>query len=214
MSHKKKPHPTEIPDGEKATSKEQAEPVAATDPGQTAEPGKDKPAAEAGVEELERQLQAALAAAAENLDKFLRAKAETENIRRRAEIDVVNAHKYAIERFAAEMLAVRDSLELAKTADLKDSKVVERVWEGLDLTLKLMDAALQKFALTVIDPQGQRFDPEKHQAMSVIETDEMAPNHVLKVVQKGYLLNHRLLRPALVIVSKAKAQGSEKPAAS
>src|SRR5216684_8971113 len=147
MSHKKKPHPTEIPDGEKATSKEQAEPVAATDPGQTAEPGKDKPAAEAGVEELERQLQAALAAAAENLDKFLRAKAETENIRRRAEIDVANAHKYAIERFAAEMLAVLDSLELAKTVDLKDTKVMERVWEGLDLTLKLMDAALQKFTV-------------------------------------------------------------------
>lgn len=221
MSHKKKPHPAETTDGEKAVSREQTASAEAAQPGpapigpeQAAEPGKDKPAAESRIQELEQQLQAALAASAENLDKFLRAKAETENIRRRAEIDMANAHKYAIERFAAEMLAVRDSLELAKTVDLKDSKVVERVWEGLDLTLKLMDAALQKFALTVIDPQGQRFDPEKHQAMSVIETDEMAPNHVLKVVQKGYLLNNRLLRPAMVIVSKAKAEDSEKPAAS
>jgi molecular chaperone GrpE len=213
MSHKKKPNPAETPDMEKTPDKEQAQPAA--------EPGKNTPTAESGIQtpesriqELEQQSQTALAASAENLDKFLRAKAETENIRRRAEIDVANAHKYAIERFAAEMLAVRDSLELAKTVDLKDSRVIERVLEGLDLTLKLMDAALQKFAVTVIDPQGQKFDPEKHQAMSTMETDQMPPNHVLKVMQKGYLLNNRLLRPAMVIVSKAKAQDSEKPAAS
>jgi molecular chaperone GrpE len=207
MSQKKKPNPAETPDMEKAPGGEQTESAASPTPGETVESGKKEPTAESRIQELERQ-------SAENLDKFLRAKAETENIRRRAEIDVANAHKYGIERFAAEMLAVRDSLELAKTVDLKDGGVIEKVLEGLDLTLKLMDTALQKFGLTVIDPQGQKFDPEKHQAMSAMETDQMPPNHVLKVMQKGYLLNNRLLRPAMVIVSKTKAQDSEKPAAS
>ncbi len=219
MSHKKKPNPADQ-DREKAIAEqEQGAVPAGSAEAVTAEGGvadsKEIPREEAKGPPLEQQLQEALAAAKENLDKFLRAKAETENIRRRAQIDVADAHKYAIERFAGELLAVRDSLELAKTVDLKDSKVVEQVLEGLDLTLKLMDAAFQKFALTVIDPQGQKFDPEKHQAMTLMETDTVPPNHVVKVVQKGYLLNNRLLRPAMVIVAKAKAQGAgEQPTAS
>ena len=160
----------------------------------------------APVAELKQQLATAQANLAEHQDKFLRAKAETENIRRRAETDVANARKFGIEAFATELLAVRDSLELAKGVDLgQGTEVMKKMVEGLDLTLKLFDAAFQKFALTVVDPAGEKFDADKHQAITMMETDEVPPNHVLKVVQKGYLLNNRLLRPAMVVVAKAKA---------
>ena len=159
---------------------------------------------------LKAELEAAQAQAAENLDRFVRAKAETENVRRRAETDVASAHKFAIERFALEMLAVKDSLERARTIDLKISDAaLEKMFEGIDLTLKLMDSIFQKFALTEISPvSGEKFDPEKHQAMSAQDNAEVPPNHVLMALQKGYLLNNRLLRPALVIVAKAPAQAS------
>jgi molecular chaperone GrpE len=155
---------------------------------------------------LEADLRAARAMAKENEDKFLRAKAETENIRRRAEIDVANAHKYGTERLVSELLPVRDSLELARSVDLaQGTQVVEKVKEGLDLTLRLMDTVFQKFAIALVEPaKGDKFDPEKHQAMSMVETDEVPANHVVQVMQKGYLLNNRLLRPAMVIVAKAK----------
>jgi molecular chaperone GrpE len=155
--------------------------------------------------ELERLRQEA----AEGLDKYLRAKAEVENTRRRAEIDVANARKYGIERFAAELLPVRDSLELARTVDVQQENhtALEKMHEGLDLTLKLMDAAFQKAALTVIDPKGEKFDPDKHQAVSTVESDTIAPGYVAQVVQKGYMLHDRLLRPAMVIVAKAPGNG-------
>jgi molecular chaperone GrpE len=161
----------------------------------------------ADVQALQAELEAVRAQASENLDKFMRAKAETENVRRRAETDVASAHKFAIERFALEMLAVKDSLERARTVDLKISDaVVEKMFEGIDLTLKLMDSIFQKFALTEISPtKGDKFDPERHQAMSAQDNAEVPPNHVLIALQKGYLLNNRLLRPALVIVAKAPA---------
>jgi molecular chaperone GrpE len=159
------------------------------------------------IEALKAELEAARVQATENLDRFLRAKAETENVRRRAETDVASAHKFAIERFALEMLAVKDSLERARTVDLKTSDaVLEKMFEGIDLTLKLMDSIFQKFALTEISPaMGEKFDPEKHQAMSAQDNAEVPPNHVLMALQKGYLLNNRLLRPALVIIAKAPA---------
>jgi molecular chaperone GrpE len=154
---------------------------------------------------LQAELDAARAQAAENLDKFMRAKAETENLRRRAETDVASAHKFAIERFALEMLAVKDSLERARAVDLQGGgAVLEKMFEGIDLTLKLMDSIFQKFALTEVNPaKGDKFDPERHQAMSMQESAEVPANHVLMALQKGYLLNNRLLRPALVIVAKA-----------
>ena len=159
------------------------------------------------VQTLTAELEAARTLASEHLDKFMRAKAETENIRRRAETDVANAHKFAIERFALEMLAVKDSLERARTVDLKTSDAaVEKMFEGIDLTLKLMDSIFQKFALAEVTPVvGDKFDPEKHQAMSAQERADVPSNHVLMTLQKGYLLNNRLLRPALVIVAKAPA---------
>lgn len=160
----------------------------------------------AGAEDLARQLQAALATASENQDKFLRAKAEAENVRRRAETEVANAHKYAVEQLAVELLPVRDSLEAAKSVDLNQGEgVVKSMLEGLDLTLKLLDEAFQKVSVSVVDPQGEKFDPNRHQAMAVVETDEVPPDHVAKVMQKGYLLRDRVLRPALVMVAKPKS---------
>ena len=163
------------------------------------------------VETLKTELDAARAQASENMDKFLRAKAETDNVRRRAETDVASAHKFAIERFALEMLAVKDSLGRARTVDLKTSDTaLEKMFEGIDLTLKLMDSIFQKFALAEISAVvGDKFDPEKHQAMSAQDSAEVPPNHVLMALQKGYLLNNRLLRPALVIIAKDTALAAE-----
>ena len=157
------------------------------------------------VSALLAEIEAVRQQAMENLDKFMRSKAETENVRRRAETDVANAHKYAIERFAVEMLAVKDSLERARSVPVQEgAPLVEKMFEGLDLTLNLMESIFQKFALIPVEPQkGDKFDPEKHQAMSMLESDELSPNQVVATVQKGYILNDRLLRPAMVIVSKA-----------
>lgn len=166
-------------------------------------------------EALKGELEAAKVEAAENLDKFLRARAELENARRRAEIDLANAHKYGIERFAGELLAVRDSLELARTVDIarEDEIALQKMHEGLDLTLKLMDDAFRKFNLTIIDPAGAKFDPEKHHAISVVESAEIPANHVVNVMQKGWMLHERVLRPAMVVVARAPSAASgEDPA--
>lgn len=154
---------------------------------------------------LQAELEAARALVGENQERFLRAKAETENARRRAEIDVANARKYAIERFAAEMLAVKDSLELARTVDLTQERdtAVQKMHEGLDLTLKLTDDIFKRFALTTLDPRGEKFDPQQHHAVTTVETNEVPPNHVVNVLQKGYLLHDRVLRPAMVTVARA-----------
>jgi molecular chaperone GrpE len=154
---------------------------------------------------LKSELEAARAQAGQAIDKFLRAQAEMENTRRRAEIDVSNAHKYAVERFAGELLSVRDSLELARTVDVRqeNATALQKMHEGLDLTLKLLDDAFRKFGLTALDPKGEKFDPTKHHAISMVESAEVPPNHVANVMQKGYLLHDRVLRPAMVVVAKA-----------
>ena len=165
------------------------------------------------IDQLRAELEQARTEAGENLDRFLRAKAEAENTRRRAEADVTAAHKYALDRFAAEIISVRDSLDLARMVELpKDtSPAVQKMHEGLDLTLKLLDSVFQKFGVTLLDPKGQKFDPERHQAISMVDSAEVPPGHVVNVVQKGYLLNDRLLRPAMVVVSRA-APATAKPA--
>ena len=180
---------------------------------------KDAPGADASVahdlepgtevQQLQAELEQARAEAAENLDRFMRARAEAENIRKRAEADVAAAHKYGLERFASEIITVRDSLELARTVDLPadSNPAVQKMHEGLDLTLKLMDSVFQKFGLTQVDPQWQKFDPERHQAISMVQSTEVPPNHVVTVVQKGYLLNDRLLRPAMVVVAQGASAG-------
>ncbi len=172
----------------------------------TPSPDAAAPAAGDDLEKLRAELEAAKAEAAANLDHFLRAKAEADNVRKRTEAEIANIRKYAIESFAAELLAVHDSLDLARSVSLVDAAAaVEKMHEGLELTLKLMDGALAKFGVTQIDPRGGRFDPERHQALSMVESADVAPNHIVTVVQKGYLLRDRLLRPAMVIVAKAKA---------
>lgn len=155
--------------------------------------------------DLSVELEAARAEAAEYRERALRAAADAENARRRAEQDIANARKFALERFASEMLPVRDSLERARAVEQGTaSPVTEAFLAGVDLTLKLMDSVLEKFSVTVVDPTGLRFNPDQHQAMTLVESDVVPPNHVVEVVQKGFLLHDRLLRPALVVVAKAK----------
>ena len=152
-------------------------------------------------EELARELEEARRDAQEHREMALRARAELENLRKRAERDVANAHRYGLERFVNEFLPVRDSLELGVSAAGDDAGVTQ-VREGMELTLKLMTAAFDKLGIEVIDPSGEPFDPELHQAMSMQEGEDGQSGSVLSVVQKGYRLNERLVRPALVVVAK------------
>ncbi|MEK7815869.1 MAG: nucleotide exchange factor GrpE [Pseudomonadota bacterium] len=167
------------------------------------------PASAAGdtdIDKLRAALEAARAEAAAHLDQFLRAKAEADNVRKRTEAEIASIRKYAVESFAAEMLAVHDSLDLARSVSLADSATaVEKMHEGLELTLKLMDGVLAKFGVTQLDPKGEKFDPARHQALSMVASAEVPPNHIVTVIQKGYLLRDRLLRPAMVLVAKAPA---------
>jgi len=139
--------------------------------------------------------------AEEHHDAWLRAKAETENVRRRAQEDIAKASKFAVERFARELLAVKDSLEAALAAEAPS---VESMKAGSELTLKQLVAAFEKSNLSEINPIGEKFDPHFHQAISMVEADQ-EPNTVVTVLQKGYLIADRVLRPALVIVCQAKA---------
>jgi molecular chaperone GrpE len=141
-------------------------------------------------------------------DEFLRAKAEAENARKRAQTEITNARRFAVEGFAGELLNVRDSLDLARAVDLNEGdSVVERVVEGLELTLRQLDSVFERFSVYEISPEvGDKLDPDAHQAMSLIETAEVPANHIFQVVQKGYRLNERLLRPARVLVAKAPTE--------
>lgn len=138
-----------------------------------------------------------------NWDKFLRVSAELDNTVRRAARDVQHARKFALENFAAEVIAVRDSLELGVQAAHSKDASVESLREGSEMTLRLLSATLEKFGIKEIDPEGEPFDPEFHEAMSMQESPDAEPNSVIKVIQKGYVLNERLLRPARVIVASA-----------
>ena len=154
---------------------------------------------------LETLLKQAELAAQEHHDAWLRARAEADNIRKRAQADIANAHKYGIENFASALLAVKDSLEAA----LATSNVtIDNLKSGVELTLKQLDSVFGKFNLTEIEPAGQKFDPRRHQAIGMIES-EAEPNTVVQVLQKGYLLNDRVIRPAMVMVAKAPAQTVE-----
>lgn len=151
---------------------------------------------------LEDKLTLAEQQAHENWEKSVRAMAELDNIRRRAERDVANAHRYSLEKFGASLLPVVDSLEQALQLADKESDASMR--EGLELTMKVLIDTLAKFDIHQVDPVGEAFDPQQHEAMSMQESAEMAPNSVLMVFQKGYKLNDRVIRPARVIVSKEK----------
>jgi molecular chaperone GrpE len=150
---------------------------------------------------LEERLKKAELAAAEHHDAWLRAKAEADNIRKRAQAEIASAHKFAVENFSAELLTVKDSLEAALAAE---SATVDGMKSGVELTLKQLKSVFEKFNVTEIDPVGQKFDPHRHQAISTVESDA-EPNTVVQVLQKGYLLHDRVIRPALVLVAKARS---------
>ena len=153
---------------------------------------------------LEAELAAANARADENWNSYLRAVAETENVRKRGQRDVESASRYAIERFAAELLDVRDSLELGVAAGADGDPA--RIVEGMEATLRLLNRAFEKSGLTVVDPLGEPFNPEFHEAMATQPAADQPDGTVVAVVQKGYLLNGRLLRPARVLVALNPAQ--------
>ena len=187
-------------------SKDTQTPEALPDGGATPEnavppaPTSEKPEVEV-MPSLEELLKAAELKAEEHHDAWLRAKAETENVRRRAQDDIAKAGKYATEKFAGELLAVKDSLEAALA---NETQTVDTFREGVELTLRQLVSAFEKSNLAEISPLGEKFDPNLHQAISQVEA-EGEPNRVITVLQKGYALHGRVIRPALVVVSKAKA---------
>jgi len=155
---------------------------------------------EARIADLEARLAAALAEAEKLRDEWLRAKAETENVRRRGQEDVARAHRFGLEAFAAALLAVKDSLDAALVVE---NTSIESFKEGVELTARQLDSVFEKFAIRRIDPVGEKFDPHRHQAISQVESDA-EPNTVVSVLQKGFLLHDRVLRPALVTVSRPR----------
>jgi molecular chaperone GrpE len=156
----------------------------------------DAPAGAAST--IEERLKKAELAAGEHREAWLRAKAEADNIRKRAQVEITNAHKFAVENFTAELLAVKDSLEAALSAE---SATTESMKSGVELTLRQLKNVFEKFNVTEINPAGQKFDPHRHQAIGTVES-EAEPNSVVQVLQKGYLLHDRVIRPALVMVAK------------
>lgn len=179
-------------------------PEAAVDetPEETQAPETEDQAAEQVADESpdpEAALAAAESKASEHWDRYLRAAAELENVRKRATRDVENARKFALERFGKELLAVRDTLEMGIAA--ADNATAESLLEGKTATLKMLASTMQQFGIEQVDPAGEPFDPELHEAISVQPSDDVEPGSVVTVVQKGYTLNGRLLRPAMVIVA-------------
>jgi molecular chaperone GrpE len=159
------------------------------------------------VAQLEAALEIANSTIEGQKDSVLRARADMENARRRAEQEVDKARKFALERFAGELLPVLDNLERAMQVADAENEAIKPVVEGVNLTLKSFINVVEKFGMVIVDPQGDAFNPELHQAMSMQETADFAPNTVMAVMQKGYTLNGRLLRPAMVMVSRAASGG-------
>ncbi|HXF17038.1 MAG TPA: nucleotide exchange factor GrpE [Burkholderiales bacterium] len=183
-------------DQNKASSAEEAN-LADVNPERPAanDPAQEEPALETLLEKAEN-------AAQEHRDAWLRAKADADNIRKRAQSDLVNAHKYALENFSAELIPVRDSLEAALASQ---NATPEALRSGVELTLKQLTAAFEKFSIREINPLGEKFDPHKHQSINMVESTA-EPNTVVAVLQKGYSLNDRILRPALVSIAKPRPE--------
>lgn len=160
------------------------------------------PQSEVSIEGLMAELEQARARAAELQDQALRVSAEMQNVRRRAERDVENAHKYALEKFSTDLLPVVDSLERGLQAAGTDEST-QGVREGVELTLRILTDVLRKYGVDAVESVGQPFNPQLHEAMSMVPSPDHAPNTVMAVLQKGYTLNGRLVRPAMVIVAAA-----------
>lgn len=155
---------------------------------------------EKNADSLESQLETAQARATENWELYIRAKAEMDNLRRRNAKDVENAHKFGIEKFVNELLPVVDGMHAGLAVEEASA---ESLREGMELTMNMIQKMMEKLGIEEVDPMNEKFDPEKHQAMSMQPSADVEPNTVIAVMQKGYLLNDRLIRPAMVMVSKA-----------
>jgi molecular chaperone GrpE len=171
----------------------------------------EPPSQETLIEELKQELAAAEQKAQENWDKAVRTLAEMENLKKRTQKDVEDAHKYALNSFAKELLPVLDSLELGLQAATGDSEEVKKFREGSELTIKQFETVFTKFNVLTLDPMGQAFNAEQHQAVLMQEVEGATPNTVVNVFQKGYMLNGRLLRPAMVVVAKTPEKSAKKP---
>ncbi len=174
-----------------------ANPAASSGPSTASAASPD--AVDATLADLESKLSVAVAEAEKLREDWLRAKADTENVRRRATEDIAKAHRFGVEGFAGALLAVKDSLDAALVVE---NTSIESFKEGVEITAKQLEAVFEKFAIKVINPVGEKFDPHRHQAISQVESAQEA-NTVVAVLQKGYLLHDRVLRPALVTVAKA-----------
>jgi len=151
---------------------------------------------------LDEQLMKAQSTIKEYWDQILRMRAEIENNRKRAERDVENAHKYAIKGFVENLLPVIDSMEMGQVAAVSDNATLDSIREGTELTMNMFAQVLERSGLQQIDPLGEKFNPERHQAISMVEIQDAESNSVIEVMQKGFLLNDRLIRPAMVVVAK------------
>lgn len=180
-----------------------AEPENETFEAEAAEMAADSEVAEQSAEDLAALLEQARAKADEHYGQMVRAHAELDNLKKRHSRDLENAHKFALDKFVAELLGVWDSLELGNNAAQDEAADLDKLREGTALTLKMLGDAMAKFGVEQVDPLEQPFNPEFHQAMSMQPRADVPPNTVVAVVQKGYLLNGRLIRPAMVMVSQA-----------
>jgi molecular chaperone GrpE len=153
-------------------------------------------------ESMEQQLLKAQDTIKDYWDQMMRLRAEIDNNRKRAERDVENAHKYALKSFVENLLPVIDSMEMGQTAATADNATLESIREGAELTIGMLVQVLEKNGLEQVDPLGEKFDPERHQAISMIDVESAESNTVVEVMQKGFLLNDRLVRPAMVVVAK------------
>ncbi len=162
----------------------------------------EEQAPESEVDVLKNQLESANEKAEQNWEAVLRTRAEMENLRKRQTRELEKAHKFALDKIAMELLPVRDTLELGVAAAATEEADVAKIAEGTELTLKMLTQALEKFNIAEVDPVGEKFDADLHQAISVQENTDKPANTVLSVMQKGYTLNDRLLRPAMVIIAK------------
>ena len=193
-------------DQEKAVPEEELDPVQEMAADQAGEAVVDE-ASETDPQALQALLEDARNKADSHWDQCLRLQADIDNLRKRNERDLANAHKFALEKFAVDLLPVKDSLEMGLAAAGENADIA-RLKEGGELTLKMLASAMDKYNIKEINPLNEIFNPEYHEAMSMQEREDVAPNTVVTVVQKGYLLNERLIRPAMVMVSKAAQQSS------
>ena len=203
-----------IEDGSDVSGGAQTTPEPAAEADAQSTPAEDSTelAAE-GTAEPADQITALLDQVAEYQDSYLRAKAEVDNIRKRTETEVANARKFALEGFIRELLTVKDSLEMALAVDQSSGSEVDNrgVNEGLELILRQLESVFSNFSVEMIEPEvGDKLDPDQHQAMSMEESQDIPPNCVSKVIQKGYSLNNRLLRPAMVLVAKLPGETAGK----